>query len=103
MESSERERVDEMVGGLDGHGHGGPEHRLRPHRARERLRMAPVQEGEDLLHDVVEDDPAAERRLRDGGDATRLVETPILQAKRILRPSLEAGDELLLEADGRVE
>src|SRR6266436_490722 len=103
MESSERERVDEMVGGLDRHGHGGGEHGLRPHRARERLRMAPMDERQDLLHDVVEDDAAAERRLRDPGDARRLVEAALLQAERILRSSLEARHELLLEPDGLVD
>src|SRR5438128_1506249 len=103
LECDQRQRVDEVVCGLDGHGHGGGEHRLRPLRPLEGLGMAPVKEGQDLLHDVVEDDAAAERRLCDGVDASCLVEAAVGKVKRIRRSSLETRDELLLETDGLVD
>jgi len=56
MESSQGECVDEVVGGLDRHGHGGAEDRLRPLGVLEGLGMPPMEEGQDLLHDVMEDD-----------------------------------------------
>src|SRR6266702_10157 len=83
IEGKQRERVHEMVGGLDGRGHGGAEHGLCPRRPLERLDMAPVEEGEDLLHDVVEGHPATERRLRDAGDASRLIETAVVHPWRL--------------------
>src|SRR5262249_11742075 len=75
----------------------------RRHAAVGCLGMATVEEGGVLFHDVVEDDAAAEGRLRDGGDASRLVEAAVLQAERIGGSSLEARRELLLEPDGLVD
>src|SRR5438132_11870469 len=88
MESNQRERVDEVVGRLDRHGHGGAEHGLRPLRALEGFGMAPMNEGEDLLHDVVEHDAAAERRLRDPGYTSTLDEPAVLEAHRDRRSPL---------------
>ena len=67
------------------------------------MRLDAVSVATGLLHDVVEDDAAAERRLRDGIDTSCLVEAAVGQAKWIRRSSLEARDELLLETDGLVD
>src|SRR4029077_14261447 len=64
----------------------------------ESLAIFAVNEGENLLHDVIEDDPASERGLGDGRDTGGLVEGTGLHAKAVRRFALEASSKLLLQA-----
>jgi hypothetical protein len=52
--------MDKMIGSLDRHSHGCAKHRFGFGGSLQRLRILSMNEGEDLLHDPIENNPAAE-------------------------------------------
>src|ERR1700683_5034549 len=62
-----------------------------------------MNEGQDLAHNAIEDNSAAEGCLYDHGEAGLFIEQAVLEAHRIPCPPLQAGNELLLEPDCLVD
>ena len=67
------------------------------------LVVTAVQDGEYLLHDMVEHDAAAEGRPGDRGQGSSFVEAAVVEGERILGLPLQARDKSLLEPDGFVD
>ena len=99
IEGCQRQSVNEVMGRLDRHGHGGAEHGFGAAGGRHCLLAIAIQERKYLLHDVVEDDAATERRFGDGLEAGGFAEIAVVEDERIAGSALQAGDESLLDPD----
>src|ERR1700722_3394314 len=97
IEGCQGERLQEMIGGLDRHGHHGTNQRFCLHCEAERLFEPPIEEGEHLLHDVIKDDAATEISLDEGCETVHFPKGVIVQGRQTPGPALEAGHEMLLE------
>src|SRR3954470_14225992 len=78
----------------------GAKHRLCAARGIKSAGKPAVQEGEELLHDLMENNAATERGPLNRVERRGLVEFSRVELKRIACLSLQACDELLLEFDG---
>src|SRR5260370_40119320 len=87
----------EMIGGLDRHRHRGAEHRLCFCGGLHCLFVSSIEDGEYLLHDMIEDDAAAKGRFDDDGKASRFIECAVVEAQRVIGSTLKARDKLLLQ------
>src|SRR5208283_2835653 len=65
--------------------------------------MPPMNEGQELLHDAIEDNSAADCCLYDRRETGLFAKHAVLEAQRVPCPSLQARNELLLKPDRLVD